>query len=201
MLILRRNVQAKEDSMLSISFSFWAVFFFGEGRPSTHLIRKVSLSVILQVITKESLLAAQVKGKKNFFYFFDGRSFLQTCILLSSGNWCYERGGLFMQREDLRRVMDLLSLREHHARTLLIHYRWDVEKLLAVLVEKGKASLFAEAGVTVKEDANSSPPFSSTVMCEICMEDVSGDKATKMDCGHCFCNDCKHHDDYLGFLL
>ncbi|KAJ4716447.1 RBR-type E3 ubiquitin transferase [Melia azedarach] len=97
---------------------------------------------------------------------------------------------LAAQREDLRRVMDLLSLREHHARTLLIHYRWDVEKLLAVLVEKGKASLFAEAGVTVKEDANSSPPFSSTVMCEICMEDVSGDKATKMDCGHCFCNDC-----------
>ncbi|KVI01962.1 Zinc finger, C6HC-type, partial [Cynara cardunculus var. scolymus] len=55
---------------------------------------------------------------------------------------------LAAQREDLRRVMELLSLREHHARTLLIHYRWDVEKIFAVLVEKGKIRLFTEAGWT-----------------------------------------------------
>lgn len=88
--------------------------------------------------------------------------------------------------------MELLSLREHHARTLLIHYRWDVEKLLAVLVEKGKPSLFNEAGVTVNEDADSSLFSSSTIMCDICMEEVSGEKSTRMDCGHCFCNDCKN---------
>ncbi|XP_044508820.1 probable E3 ubiquitin-protein ligase ARI2 [Mangifera indica] len=97
---------------------------------------------------------------------------------------------LVAQREDLRRVMDLLSLREHHARTLLIHHRWDVEKLLAVLVEKGKASLFSDAGVPVNEDTGSSLSFSSEVMCDICMEEVSADTATKMDCGHCFCNEC-----------
>ncbi|KAH9656392.1 putative E3 ubiquitin-protein ligase ARI1 [Citrus sinensis] len=97
---------------------------------------------------------------------------------------------LAAQKEDLRRVMELLSLREHHARTLLIHYRWDVEKLLAVLVENGKESLFNEAGVTVIDDADPMLPLSSTVMCDICMEEVAGDKATKMDCGHCFCNDC-----------
>ncbi|KAJ0076801.1 hypothetical protein Patl1_36316 [Pistacia atlantica] len=90
---------------------------------------------------------------------------------------------LAAQKEDLRRVMDLLSLREHHARTLLIHHRWDVEKLLAVLVEKGKASLFSDAGVTVNEDTGSSLSFSSEVMCDICMEEVSADTATKMDCG------------------
>ena len=49
---------------------------------------------------------------------------------------------LTAQKEDLRRVMDLLFLREHHARTLLIHHRWDVEKLFAVYVEKGKSWLF-----------------------------------------------------------
>ncbi|KAH9695869.1 putative E3 ubiquitin-protein ligase ARI1 [Citrus sinensis] len=97
---------------------------------------------------------------------------------------------LAAQKEDLRRVMELLSLREHHARTLLIHYRWDVEKLLAVLVENGKESLFNEAGVTVIDDADPMLPLSSMVMCDICMEEVAGDKATKMDCGHCFCNDC-----------
>ncbi|KAE9456547.1 hypothetical protein C3L33_11514, partial [Rhododendron williamsianum] len=39
-------------------------------------------------------------------------------------------------RQDLHRVKDLPSLGEFHAWTLLIHYRWDVEKLFAVLVEK-----------------------------------------------------------------
>lgn len=97
--------------------------------------------------------------------------------------------------------MELLSLREHHARTLLIHYRWDVEKLLAVLVEKGKESLFSEAGVTVSDDAGPMLPLLSMVMCDICMEEIAGDKATKMDCGHCFCNDCKYPDSFSGLLL
>lgn len=97
---------------------------------------------------------------------------------------------LAAQREDLRRVMELLSIRVHHARTLLIHYRWDVEKLFAVFVEKGKASLFAEAGVSIVEhqDLDIRPP--QTVMCDICIEDLPSGETTKMDCGHCFCNNC-----------
>ncbi|ESQ50924.1 hypothetical protein EUTSA_v10022996mg [Eutrema salsugineum] len=96
------------------------------------------------------------------------------------------------QREDLRRVMKLLSLKEHHARTLLIHYRWDVEKLFAVLVEKGKDSLFYGAGLTVLEDqrCNSSFSHSSMMSCDICIEDEPGYQMTRMDCGHCFCNNC-----------
>ncbi|GLT44308.1 hypothetical protein SLA2020_182130 [Shorea laevis] len=99
---------------------------------------------------------------------------------------------LAAQKEDLRSVMDLLSLKEHHARTLLIHYRWDVERLLAVFVERGKASLFSEAGVSMVEcqETNSVLSPSCTIMCEICIEEVLGDKATRMDCGHCYCNDC-----------
>lgn len=90
--------------------------------------------------------------------------------------------------------MDLLSLREHHARTLLIHHRWDVENLFAVYVEKGKSFLFTEAGVTMAErhDDNALPPCSSSILtCDICMEDVCGNEATRMDCGHCFCSNCK----------
>lgn len=87
--------------------------------------------------------------------------------------------------------MDLLSLKEHHARTLLIHYRWDVEKLLAVLVEKGNASLFMEAGVSLIEKEHPISPLPPTVMCDICIDDVLGFEASKMDCGHCFCNNCK----------
>ncbi|KAM3743043.1 hypothetical protein ACB098_07G115400 [Castanea mollissima] len=97
---------------------------------------------------------------------------------------------LAAQREDLRRVMDLLSLREHHARTLLIYYRWDVERLFAVLVEKGKAFLFDQAGVTVVEHPDLESPLGSTITCDICMDDVPSGEATREDCGHCFCNNC-----------
>lgn len=87
--------------------------------------------------------------------------------------------------------MDLLCLKEHHARTLLICYRWNADKLFAVLVEKGKDCLFAEAGLSLVgiHDLDSQPP--PTVMCNICMEDVPGTEVTKMDCGHSFCNECK----------
>ncbi|KAD6454205.1 hypothetical protein E3N88_08911 [Mikania micrantha] len=96
---------------------------------------------------------------------------------------------LAAQREDLCRVMELLPLKEHHARTLLIHYRWDVEKIFAVLVEKGKYCLFTEAGVPMSHDSNSSMSTSTTT-CDICMEDLLSSEMTKMDCGHCFCNSC-----------
>ncbi|XP_027910627.1 probable E3 ubiquitin-protein ligase ARI2 isoform X1 [Vigna unguiculata] len=97
---------------------------------------------------------------------------------------------LVAQKEDLRRVMEMLSVREQHARTLLIYHRWDVEKLFAVYVDKGKAFLFGEAGVTVDEHPDSDSSLPSTVMCYICMEDVARVETTRMDCSHCFCNSC-----------
>ncbi|XP_051147151.1 probable E3 ubiquitin-protein ligase ARI1 isoform X2 [Andrographis paniculata] len=94
------------------------------------------------------------------------------------------------KREDLRRVMELLSVREHHARTLLIHYRWDVEKLISVCVERGRSFMFSQAGVTVEHIDLDPLESSSMVMCNICMDDIPAKDVTKMDCGHCFCNDC-----------
>ncbi|XP_010243295.1 PREDICTED: probable E3 ubiquitin-protein ligase ARI1 isoform X1 [Nelumbo nucifera] len=96
---------------------------------------------------------------------------------------------LIAQREDLQRVMDLLTLDEQHARSLLIYYHWDIEKVLAVLVEKGKDRLFSEAGVTVVEHKSSSLS-TSAVMCYICMDDIPANDITTMDCGHGFCNNC-----------
>ncbi|VFQ72147.1 unnamed protein product [Cuscuta campestris] len=98
---------------------------------------------------------------------------------------------LAAQREDLQRVMDLLSIGEHHARTLLIHHRWNVEKLFADLVEKGKSNLFAEAGVSVHENNNLDHKLSSpSLMCNICIEELPRSEMTQMDFGHCFCNSC-----------
>ncbi|KAJ1382974.1 Zinc finger, RING-type [Sesbania bispinosa] len=97
---------------------------------------------------------------------------------------------LAAQREDLRRVMDMLSVKEQHARTLLIYHRWDVEKLFAVYVDRGKAFLFAEAGVSADEHHDSDSSVRGSVMCEICIEDVPTNESTRMDCGHGFCNSC-----------
>lgn len=87
--------------------------------------------------------------------------------------------------------MDMLSVRQEHARIMLIYHRWDVEKLFEVYVEKGKAFMFAQAGVSVDEYHDSGSLDSAIVMCEICMDDIPSDEATRMDCGHCFCNTCQ----------
>jgi len=97
-----------------------------------------------------------------------------------------------MQKEDLRKVMELLVISEQHARTLLIHYRWDVERIFELLEQKGKEQLFSEAGVTIIENRGTDLSSSLTMYtCHVCFEDVSPDAATEMDCGHCYCNDCK----------
>ncbi|CAN6447671.1 unnamed protein product [Victoria cruziana] len=95
------------------------------------------------------------------------------------------------QGEEIQKVMDLLTVKEQHARTLLIYHRWDVEKMLAMLEEIGKDALFNEAGVSVSNPKNKNSLCSKTsIACEICIEEVPLTNATSMDCGHCFCNDC-----------
>ena len=83
--------------------------------------------------------------------------------------------------------MDFLQLPEQHARTLLIRHRWDVDKIFAILVERGRDQLFSEAGLTLW---NSRELTSLPVSCSICFEDLEPADVTVMDCGHCFCNDC-----------
>lgn len=95
---------------------------------------------------------------------------------------------LAAQREVLEKAMDLLALSEQHARTLLIYYRWDVERIFEMLEKKGRDKLFSEAGVTIAEAKVEI--FASQITCGICFEDVSRRSVTVMDCGHYFCNDC-----------
>lgn len=98
--------------------------------------------------------------------------------------------------------MELLSVREQHAHTLLIHYRWDVEKLTAIFVDRDRDYLFSQAGVPLDQSQDvGSLVSSSNVMCTVCWEDVPGREATKMDCGHSFCNDCESYFLYEFYLL
>lgn len=93
--------------------------------------------------------------------------------------------------------MELLSLREQHARTLLIHYRWDVVNLTSILVDRDRDYLFSQAGLPLDEGQDvGSLLSSSTIICSVCMEDVPGREVTKMDCGHSFCNTCEHYSLY-----
>lgn len=98
-----------------------------------------------------------------------------------------------MQKADLQSVMQFLPISEHNARVLLIEYRWNVEKVLDVLVDKGKDYLFAEAGISTskREDSASSSSSSSSLTCCVCFDDVSSNNASMMDCCHTYCNTCK----------
>jgi len=97
---------------------------------------------------------------------------------------------LAAQREDLHKVMEMRGLKEQHARTLLIYHRWDVERLLAVFVDKGKDWLFSQAGVTLLEAMGSHPPSLPFVSnCNVCIKDKLREEMTMMDCGHYYCND------------
>uniref|UniRef100_A0A7N0V0S5 RBR-type E3 ubiquitin transferase n=2 Tax=Kalanchoe fedtschenkoi TaxID=63787 RepID=A0A7N0V0S5_KALFE len=97
---------------------------------------------------------------------------------------------LAAQKADLQRVMDLFSLREHHARTLLIHFRWDVHKLISVFVENGADRLYSLVGIVLPKDFPSSVSDLSTVGCQICFEEKMSSEVTMMDCGHYFCKGC-----------
>ncbi|VAI08076.1 unnamed protein product [Triticum turgidum subsp. durum] len=97
---------------------------------------------------------------------------------------------LAAQREDLRKVMELLGLKEHHARTLLIHYRWDVERIFELLDQKGRDRLFSEAGIPLGTANNAGSPSATEVTCNVCYDDVPLMAASHMDCGHNYCNEC-----------
>jgi ariadne-1 len=98
-----------------------------------------------------------------------------------------------LQREDLRKVMELLGLKEHHARTLLIHYRWDVERIFELLDQKGRERLFSEAGISLRPASNAGLPSPAEVTCNVCYDDVPLSAASHMDCGHDYCNDCEYY--------
>jgi ariadne-1 len=117
------------------------------------------------------------------------------CLCLK--NWKHLQYVMTMkQSEDLRKVTEFLALRPRQARTLLIHYRWNVENLFCALVERGTEPIFLEAGLPPTDASSVGPNTGQTspsaIKCRTCLEDVSSSSTTRMDCGHAFCNDCKH---------
>eukprot|EP00250_Pteridium_aquilinum_P014885 c22261_g1_i1 orf=390-2255(+) len=101
---------------------------------------------------------------------------------------------LSAQSNDLQKVADMLGIKQRHARTLLIHERWDFERLCENLAEKGKDQLFLDAGLPLEASAaprtRCSEYLPRAFTCETCFDDVSPEASSTMDCGHTFCNEC-----------
>ncbi|CAN6291740.1 unnamed protein product [Urochloa humidicola] len=95
------------------------------------------------------------------------------------------------QQQDLSMVMTVFNIKQHHARALLIHYRWDIDRLNDHLDRKGQDRMLMEAGVVVVPSSGSKMPSrKKKVTCMVCFEDFSPRAISAMDCGHFFCNAC-----------
>ncbi|KAF0922218.1 hypothetical protein E2562_029113 [Oryza meyeriana var. granulata] len=97
------------------------------------------------------------------------------------------------QQQDLSIVMNLLNIKQHHARTLLIHHRWNMHCIYDHLDRKGRGRMLSEACIVLLKNSMSaagSRTRSTSVTCNVCFDDFSITEVSTMDCGHCFCNDC-----------
>lgn len=101
---------------------------------------------------------------------------------------------MIAQSDELRKVAEMLGIKQQHARTLLIHHRWDSERLCGNLAEKGNDRLFLEAGLPPEASTGSCMSLlgqtAAFVTCDTCFDEVSVRESTTVDCGHTFCNDC-----------
>uniref|UniRef100_A0ACD5X9Q3 Uncharacterized protein n=1 Tax=Avena sativa TaxID=4498 RepID=A0ACD5X9Q3_AVESA len=94
------------------------------------------------------------------------------------------------QQEDLSMVMNLLNIKQHHARALLIHHRWKTDSIYDHFDRKGRDRMLREAGVVLQVNNSCRASPSRTVNCMVCFDEFSMGVVSTMECGHCFCNDC-----------
>eukprot|EP00878_Enallax_costatus_P004275 GHUV01004505.1.p1 GENE.GHUV01004505.1~~GHUV01004505.1.p1 ORF type:complete len:527 (+),score=139.84 GHUV01004505.1:269-1849(+) len=99
-----------------------------------------------------------------------------------------------VQAEAISEVESIWGCKRSVAKTLLMHYMWDKEKLLSDLADRGSEYVHKLAGVAEPDDskqanaAGSSPP--QQVTCEVCMCDYAPADCSTNGCGHIFCNGC-----------
>eukprot|EP00884_Botryococcus_braunii_P004214 jgi/Botrbrau1/13794/Bobra.0056s0044.1 len=96
------------------------------------------------------------------------------------------------QENALTQVMGIMACSTAAARSLLIHFCWNTERLFGELADVGAERLFKKAGVAWP--ASQPDPSVATkgddMTCGTCFADVKPDECTVMDCGHGFCNSC-----------
>jgi ariadne-1 len=88
-------------------------------------------------------------------------------------------------------VMNLVGIKQHHARALLIHHRWKTDSIYDHFDRKGRDHMLREAGVVLQEFSNCRASPSGMGNCMVCFDEFSLSVVSTMECGHYFCNDCE----------
>jgi len=71
-----------------------------------------------------------------------------------------------------------------------------VSRPAGTIAERGQDEVYKRAGLLSQADDAAAPQAaaggssSGPMTCMVCLSDVPASKATAMDCGHLFCNDC-----------
>eukprot|EP00877_Chromochloris_zofingiensis_P002490 jgi/Chrzof1/12241/Cz06g26220.t1 len=102
-----------------------------------------------------------------------------------------------VQGDAIEGVVSIWGCPASVAKTLLMHYMWDKEKLLSDLAERGPDAVYKAAGVacvpettSIQTSGASSSSSSSSIACTVCMSDVPAAECSRNGCGHVFCNSC-----------
>lgn len=98
-----------------------------------------------------------------------------------------------VQGEAVAEVAGIWNCKRSIAKTLLMHYMWDKEKLLSDFAERGAEYVYKAAGIAQPSDSDAGlGPLDPTapISCEVCMCEAPGAECGRNGCGHTFCNTC-----------
>jgi len=93
---------------------------------------------------------------------------------------------LNQQEEMIAKVKEVVEADASIIRLFLSSCNWNVEQLLSEYYEDPD-KLFKKAGVSTETEK---PKVTSTVECDVCMEDIAPEEVCCLSCGHLFCSDC-----------
>eukprot|EP00879_Flechtneria_rotunda_P010931 GHRR01011422.1.p1 GENE.GHRR01011422.1~~GHRR01011422.1.p1 ORF type:complete len:527 (+),score=168.68 GHRR01011422.1:246-1826(+) len=97
-----------------------------------------------------------------------------------------------VQAEAVQGVASIWGCKKSVAKTLLMHYMWDKEKLLSDLADRGPEYVYKAAGVAEPIDSTAPGMQAATgsISCGVCLCEYPQAQCSSNGCGHTFCNNC-----------
>jgi ariadne-1 len=95
-----------------------------------------------------------------------------------------------LQQEVIRDIVDLLSVNNSDAATLLRFYRWKRNELETEWFENAKKVQTKVGFTSMDTDNDVAIPSAPTFTCEFCGEDRKMEFSYALRCGHRTCNEC-----------
>jgi len=100
------------------------------------------------------------------------------------------------QLSSVREVNDIFEISPSVARALLVHCKWDKERLLELYYSGSQEKLFADAHVVnPNKQRRKAPKMDESRCCDICYCDWTLEEMAALECEHYFCLGC--WDQYL----